>query len=73
MIEFLRAKSPLRAGLSADRATDALLFLVSPASYRTLVVDRGWSHEEWVSRTSETLTAQVFDVPLQRAGPGPSA
>ncbi len=63
MIEFLRAKSPLRAGLSADRATDTLLFLVSPASYRTLVVDRGWSHEEWVAWTSETLTAQVFDVP----------
>ena len=62
MIEFLRAKSPLRAGLSADRATDALLFLVSPAAYRTLVVDRGWSPEEWVSWTSATLTAQVFDV-----------
>lgn len=62
MIEFLRAKAPLRAGISVGRATDVLLLLLSPAAYRTLVVERGWSHSEWVAWTSEALTAQVFDV-----------
>ena len=71
MIDFLRTKSPLRANLSAERATDVLLLLVSPAAYRTLVVDRGWSHAEWVAWTSEALTAQVFDVHLGSAEPGP--
>jgi hypothetical protein len=46
MVDFLSAKSPLRADLSAERATDVLLLLVGPAAYRTLVADRGWSHAE---------------------------
>ena len=71
MIDFLRTKSPLRANLSAERATDVLLLLVSPAAHRALVADRGWSHAEWVAWTSEALTAQVFDVHLGGAEPGP--
>jgi len=62
MIDFLRAKSPLRADLSPERATDALLFLVSPAAYRALVVDRGWSHADWVAWSSETLTERLFGI-----------
>jgi len=68
MIDFLRRKSPLRAGLTAERATDVLLLLVSPPAYRALVADRGWSHAEWVAWTSEALTEQVFDV--QHGGAG---
>lgn len=70
MIEFLRTKAPLRASLSPERATDALLFLVSPAAYRALVVERGWTHEEWVAWTSEVLTAQLFEVAPEQAAAG---
>lgn len=73
MVDFLFTKAKPRADVSPERATDALLFLVSPAAYRALVVERGWSHAEWVAWTSETLTAQVFGVPRGRAGPGSSA
>jgi AcrR family transcriptional regulator len=61
MIDFLGAKSPLRAGLSAERATDVLLLLLSPAAYRALCADRGWSHAEWVSWTTAVLMEQLFD------------
>ena len=73
MMAFLRAKSPLRADLSQERATDVLLYLVGPAAYRALVVDRGWSHADWVAWTSEMIAAQVFGVPLERARAGPPA
>jgi len=62
MVDFLRAKSPLRAGLSAERATDVLLLFLSPAAYRTLVTDRGWSHTEWVAWSSGALTEQLFGI-----------
>jgi len=70
MIDFLRAKSPLRADLSPERATDALLFLVSPAAYRALVVDRGWSHADWVAWSSETLTERLFGIQGEHGHPG---
>ena len=70
MIAFLCMKAPLRADLSAEHAADVLLYLVSPAAYRALVVDRGWSHADWIAWTADTLTARVFDAPSERAGPG---
>ena len=62
MVDVLSTKSPLRAGLSAERATDLLFLLVSPAAYRTLVADRGWTHDEWVAWSSEALTDQLFGI-----------
>jgi AcrR family transcriptional regulator len=62
MIDFVSTKYPLRASLSAERATDVLLLIVSPAAYRTLVADRGWSHAEWVAWSSEALTEQLFGI-----------
>ena len=70
MIDFVSTKSPLRAGLSAERATDVLLLIVSPAAYRTLVADRGWSHAEWVAWSSEALTEQLFGIPGRTLTPG---
>jgi AcrR family transcriptional regulator len=71
MIDVLRRKSPLRAGLTVKRATDVLLLLVSPAAYRALVADCGWSHAEWVAWTSEAFTERVFDIHHGGAGTGP--
>jgi hypothetical protein len=48
--------------VTTARATDVLLLLVSPAAYRALVADRGWSHAEWVAWTSDAITKQLFDL-----------
>lgn len=62
MIDFLRAKSELRPGLTAERATDVLLFLVGPAAYRAVVAERGWSHAEWMAWTVDAVLEQIFAV-----------
>ena len=62
LIEHLRAKAELRAGLTVERATHVMLLLVGPAAYRALVAEAGWSHAEWVSWTRTALLEQVFGV-----------
>jgi AcrR family transcriptional regulator len=62
MIDLLRGKAELRPGLTAERATDLMLLLVGPASYRALVADRGWSHGEWAVRISAMILEQLFGV-----------
>ncbi len=60
IIDVLRGKSGLRPSLTAERAADLMLLLVSPAAYRALVADRGWSHTEWVAWMSTVLLEQLF-------------
>lgn len=46
--------------LPAEHAGDALWFLTGPWAYRALVIDRGWSldeYEEWMART---IAGQLF-------------
>ncbi len=50
----------LRPGLTTDRAVAAVLVLMDPAVYRTLVREHGWTpaeHAEWIERaaTAELL------------------
>jgi AcrR family transcriptional regulator len=61
MVAFLQRKSPLRDGLTEERATDVMLFLVSPGAYRALVAERGWTHAEWIAWTSGALAERLFD------------
>ncbi|MEZ4595593.1 MAG: TetR family transcriptional regulator [Chloroflexota bacterium] len=60
MLGFLVVKRPLREGLTQERAVDVLLFLASPGAYRALVIERGWSHAEWVAWTSGALCQALF-------------
>ena len=60
IVDLLRGKGELRPGLTPERATDLLLLFVGPAVYRSLVMDRAWSHREWVDWTTATLLEQVF-------------
>jgi hypothetical protein len=60
MLEILRTKSDLRAGVSPERATHLLLLYVGMDMYRVLVHDFGWTHEDWVAWTLATLAEQVF-------------
>ncbi len=60
LVTALRAKAPLRAGLTPTRAADLLDFFMGPESYAELVLRAGWSQRLWVSWVSETLTDQLF-------------
>ncbi len=62
MLEVLRAKGPLRAGLSPQRANDLLLLYVGMDVYHSLVEVQGWSHDEWVTWTRSTLADQLFGI-----------
>jgi AcrR family transcriptional regulator len=60
ILEILVAKSPLRAGLTPERATHLLLFYLGSDSYRPLVHDAGWTHEEWVDWAVATIALELF-------------
>jgi hypothetical protein len=61
MVAFLSQQRPLRENVTSARATDLMLFLASPGAYRALVLERGWTHAEWVSWTSGALAQQLFE------------
>lgn len=63
LITALKAKAPLRSGMTATRAADLLDFLLGPESYAELVLRAGWSRRRWVSWVSETLADQLFETP----------
>jgi len=63
MVEVLRAKAPLRAGLSAERANELLLLYVGMDVYHFLVEVTGWPHDEWVAWTKATVADQLFGRP----------
>jgi AcrR family transcriptional regulator len=60
MLEVLRAKAPLRPGVSPAQATDALLFFLGNDAYRFMVQERGWTFDAWVDWTTEVLAEQLF-------------
>jgi AcrR family transcriptional regulator len=60
MVELLRAKAPLEASISPERATELLLFYVGPHAYGGLVIEAGWPHDEWLDWTTATLGGQLF-------------
>ena len=61
MVALLSRKGPLREGVTSARATDLMLFLAGPGAYRALVLERGWTHGEWVAWTSDALAQQLFE------------
>ena len=60
MLDVLQAKSPLRADLTPERATDLLLFYAGMDAYHSLVEVHGWTHDEWAQWTRSTLASQLF-------------
>jgi AcrR family transcriptional regulator len=64
MVEVLRAKSALRAGLTPKRANDLLLLYAGMDVYHALVDVTGWSHDEWAAWTKATLAHQLFGVEI---------
>lgn len=60
ILEILATKSPVRGGMTRERATHLLLFYLGSDAYRALVQDLGWTHDEWVDWTVATIADQVF-------------
>ena len=63
LLDMLRTKSALRGGLDPERATQLLLVYVGMDMYRVLVLDFGWSHDDWIDWTAATVAEQVFAPP----------
>jgi len=60
MVELLATKAPLRDGLAIDRATDLFLLYLGPLLYRGLVVDHGWTVDDWLAWTVGALDRELF-------------
>jgi AcrR family transcriptional regulator len=60
LVESLDAKGALRPGLDVDRATDLLWALNHPNLWQLLVVERGWTPEEWEAWFAEAVRAQLL-------------
>src|SRR5262245_17124155 len=63
LIGALADKTPLTPGMTRDRAVDLIFFLTGPEAYRALVLTAGWSKDEWISWTSDTLCRDLFGPP----------
>lgn len=55
IVARLRDEGRLRSGWSVDDATGFVWTLLSPAAYRLLVHERGWSTRRWSTRTKKLL------------------
>jgi TetR/AcrR family transcriptional regulator, regulator of autoinduction and epiphytic fitness len=64
-----REQDALRPGLGAGRAADILWLYAGPWAYRCLVIDRGWSLDEYEAWIGDTLYAQLMN---PQAEPVPS-
>lgn len=54
-------KAKLRAGLTRRRAADVLILLLGPDAYRTLVLERGWSREQWAAWAERSILTELFE------------
>jgi AcrR family transcriptional regulator len=61
MLDVLCSKAPLRRGVSPARATELLLLYAGMDVYRVLVIDFGWTHDDWIGWTVNAIVEQVFD------------
>lgn len=63
VVEHLRKRFGLRAGLEVEAATDILLTLGGHAVYVTMVADYGWSHDAFVAWLGDTLSDALLRPP----------
>jgi len=66
IVEILAGKSPLRDGLSVSEATDILVTLFGPATYLSLISERGWRHDQVIAWLQECLPELLLP-PRRRA------
>lgn len=61
VIESIRSVGELRPGLDPERAVDVLWLLNSPAVFRHLVRQAGWSGDEYRSWLADTMMRELLD------------
>lgn len=61
VIESVRSVGELRSGLDPERAVDVLWLLNSPAVFRHLVRQAGWSRDEYESWLAGTMVRELLD------------
>jgi AcrR family transcriptional regulator len=60
VVEVLDGKNALKADLDVGRATDILFALNHPNLYRLLVVDRGWTPEQYERWLADAFCSQLL-------------
>jgi AcrR family transcriptional regulator len=60
MVGSLDARFPLRDGLTAERATDILMVVMSPSTYQDFVGLYDWTPAEWQTWCAHALATQLF-------------
>ena len=60
IVDILATKSRLRAGISPEQATQLSLLYLGMDVYRVLVLDFGWTHQDWSDWTVATVGEQLF-------------
>jgi AcrR family transcriptional regulator len=63
IVGTLCRKAPLRRGVTRQRATDLVFVVAGPESYRSFVLEAGWSSKEWTAWVSSTLARELFGPP----------
>ena len=61
IVDMLTKKAPLRKGMNRRRACDLLFVLAGTESYRSFVIESGWTPKQWVNWVSATLARDLFD------------
>jgi len=59
--DFLAARRLLRADVSRQQSADVVWLYSDPAIYHQLVVERNWSHEEFVGWLVGTVRTQLLN------------
>jgi AcrR family transcriptional regulator len=65
IVARLEEKSALHAALDAERATDILWTINHPSVWQLLVVERGWSPEQYERWCADTMCAQLLARPAR--------
>jgi AcrR family transcriptional regulator len=60
LVEVLVAKAPLRKGMTKPRAVDLLYVLMGPESYRSFVLECGWTPKQWTTWVAVTVARDLF-------------
>jgi len=60
VVDILVTKAPLRRGMTKRRAVDLLHILMGPESYRSFVLECGWTTKQWTAWVTATLSRDLF-------------
>jgi hypothetical protein len=56
----LAAKAPLLPGMTTDRVGDLLFVLLGPETYRSFVIELGWTPAQWADWTTRALVRDIL-------------